>query len=95
MKQVPLLTISFLLSLVLPILGAYLKIIHAPGAEIFMAIGVFAILAYVLLAMYEVWSSDLFTHGEKIMWTVAFVLLSGIGGLIYFLMGRQRLTKKG
>lgn len=91
MKQGTFLTISFLLSFVLTILGAYLKIMHATGADTILAIALFATLAYVLLAMYEVWSSDLFTHGEKIMWTVAFVLLSGIGGLIYLLMGRRRL----
>ncbi len=93
MKQGTFLTISFLLSFVLTILGAYLKIMHATGADFVLAIGLIASLVYVLLAMYEVWSSDLFNHGEKIMWTVAFVMLMSVGGLIYFLMGRRRLTR--
>jgi hypothetical protein len=93
MKLGTFLTISFLLSFVLTILGAYLKIMHTTGADTILAIALFATLAYVLLAIYEVWSSDLFTHGEKIMWTVTFVMLMSIGGLIYFLMGRRRITR--
>jgi hypothetical protein len=94
MKQSTLLIISFWLTLVLSVLGAYLKILHAPGAEFLLAIVLFATLAYVLLALHEVWSSDCFTHSEKIMWTAAFVLLMSIGGVIYFLMGRRRITRR-
>ena len=93
MKQGTFLTISFLLSFVLTILGAYLKIMHNPAADTILIIGLIATPVYMLLALFEVWNTDVFTHSDKVMWTIAILLLSGIGGLIYFLMGRRRLTR--
>ena len=93
MKQGTFLTISFLLSFVLTILGAYLKIMHMNGADTLLMIGLFATAVYAILALFEIWNSAVFTHGDKIMWTVAILFLSGIGGIMYFLMGRQRFKR--
>lgn len=83
---------SFLVSLFMSITGAYLKITHAPGADILLSAGLIATLVFIISAISEVFSSQRITHNEKIMWTIAFIFFNGIAGLVYFLIGRRRVA---
>lgn len=83
---------SFIISLIATLIGAYLKIMHSNGAETLLIIGVVATMIFIVSAIYEVRTSKRIEHREKTMWTIAFILMGGITGLIYFFIGRRRIA---
>jgi hypothetical protein len=83
---------SFAISFAFSILGAYFKIRHWEGADTMLVIGLIATLAFIISAIYEVQTSNRINHREKTMWTIAFLLLNGGAGLVYFVMGRKRVV---
>jgi hypothetical protein len=92
MKAGTIVKASFAVSILLTILGAYLKITHAPSAELLLIIGVIASLVFIISAIYEVRTSNRVDFTEKTMWTLAFVFFGGIAGLVYFFIGRKRIV---
>ena len=94
MKKDTVVKVSFVLGLVLTMVGAMLKILHEPNAEPFLIIGIIASIIYVVLAIYEIKSSTRIDRTEKTMCTLAFIFMSGLAGLIYFLIGRKRIVSK-
>ena len=83
---------SFIISMLLTLIGAYLKITHSEGAETLLIVGVIATLIFIVSAIYEVRTSKRIPSYEKTMWTIAFIFFSGLAGLIYFFIGRRRIT---
>jgi len=83
---------SFIVSFIITLIGAYLKITHSEGAETLLIIGITATLVFIVSAIYEVRTSHQIDNSEKTMWTIAFIFMSGIAGLIYFFIGRKRIT---
>ncbi|MCU7551356.1 hypothetical protein OCK74_19700 [Chitinophagaceae bacterium LB-8] len=92
MKLGTVVTTSFIVGLILTLVGAYLKITHSEGAGTWLCIGIIASLVFIGTAIYEVRSSTRINTAEKNMWTLAFIFFSGITGLVYILMGRKRIT---
>ena len=84
---------SFISSFIITIIGAYLKITHAAGAETVLTVGVVSVMIFIASAIYEVRTSPRINHAEKTMWTIAFIFMSGIAGIVYFLMGRKRIAQ--
>ena len=84
---------SFIISFTITLIGAYLKITHAVGAETLLMIGVVSVLIFIASAIYEIRTSTRISHSEKTMWTIAFIFMSGIAGIVYFLMGRRRIAQ--
>jgi tellurite resistance protein TehA-like permease len=84
---------TFLISLLVGFIGAFLKIMHLPGGQIFIVISVILTVVYVISAFYEIYGSRRITMNEKVMWTIGFILLSTITGLLYFFMGRPRILR--
>lgn len=82
---------SFLISLIVSLAGAYLKITHTAGAQPFLIAGIVTSLVFTVSAIYEVRASTRINFAEKTMWTVAFLFMSGVAGLVYFLVGRKRI----
>jgi hypothetical protein len=91
MRIVTLLPVSFFLTTLLSITGAVLKIMHAPGADSLLVAAMAFNILFVILAIIEVRRSQRIPFHEKTMWTVGFILFSGIAGLVYLLMGRRRV----
>lgn len=85
---------SFIASILITLFASYLKIIHAANAEYWMIAGVFAVLVFIVSAIYEVRTSTRIHNSEKNMWTFAFIFFSGLAGIIYFLMGRRRIVSE-
>ena len=85
---------SFIISMLFTIIGAYLKITHSEGAETLLIVGLISTLIFIVSAIYEVRTSTRIAPSEKTMWTIAFIFFNGIAGLIYFLIGRKRITVK-
>ena len=83
---------SYVLGVLITLFGAYLKISHSSGAETLLIIGIVATLIFIVSAIYEVNISIRINRSEKIMWTIAFLFMSGFTGIIYFLMGRKRVV---
>jgi hypothetical protein len=75
------------------VVGIMLKIFHIGGAFANMTVmlSVIVTLAYVIIAIFEINSSDRITSKEKIIWTVALIFFNVLTGLIYFLIARPRI----
>ena len=86
---------SFFISLALSLVGALMKILHLPGAEQLLMVGVVSNGVFVVSALTEVWRSVRIDKNEKIMWTIAFIFmgfLGAIAGIVYLLLGRKRVA---
>jgi predicted membrane channel-forming protein YqfA (hemolysin III family) len=86
---------SFFISLALSLVGAFMKILHLPGAEQLLMVGVVSNGVFVVSALTEVWRSVRIDKNEKIMWTIAFVFMGFLGavaGIVYLLLGRKRVV---
>lgn len=86
---------SFFISLVFSLVGAFMKILHLPGADQLLIIGMVSNGVFVVSALSEVWRSERIDKNEKIMWTIAFVFmgfLGAIAGIVYLFMGRKRVA---
>lgn len=93
MKVGMVVTTSFIISFLITLIGAYLKITHYQGADAILIIGVITTLIFIVSAIYEVRTSKRIDHAEKNIWTIAFILMSGITGVVYFLIGRRRIAE--
>ena len=90
-------TWSFFISLVLVLVGAFMKILHLPGAEQLLIVGMVTNGVFVVAALSEVWRSERIDKNEKIMWTIAFIFMGFLGtmaGIVYLLLGRKRVVLK-
>lgn len=85
---------GFFASLILSIIGAYLKITHAAGADTWLWISFVAWVVFIIAAIYEVVNSTTINRSEKIMWVVGFILLGSITGIVYLILGRKRVVAK-
>ena len=84
---------SFIISFIITLIGVYLKITHSDGAETLLIIGIVATLVFIVSAIYEVRTSKRINNTEKTIWTIAFIFMSGLAGLIYFSIGRKRIAE--
>ena len=92
MKLASVVKTSFVVGFVITLLGAYLKIMHAGGANTWLTIGIIAWLVFTVTAIYEVRTSKKIDDLEKTRWTIAFIFLNSITGVIYILIGRKRIA---
>src|SRR6187431_1055219 len=83
----------FLISILLIIAGSSMKALHKPGADIFMIATIITTIIYAIVGIYEVYHSTKIGRTEKIMWTVGFIFLSMITGIVYLVSGRQRILR--
>ena len=83
---------SFIISLIISVIAAYMKIEHMESADTYLTISIFSTLIFIATAIYEVRTSTKIDNFEKTMWTIAFIFLSGITGFIYFFIGRKRIA---
>jgi hypothetical protein len=95
MKRASIVPATFFLGFIATVVGAYLKILHAGGADILLAIGLLATAVFIITAVIEVISSSKIRHQEKILWTIAFILGGTITGLVYMIIGRKRIASQG
>jgi hypothetical protein len=86
---------SFVISLVFELVGALMKMMHLPGANSLLIIGMVANGVFIVCALSEVWGSVRIKMNEKVMWTIAFVFmgfLGAIAGILYVVIGRKRIV---
>lgn len=76
------------------LLGAWMKILHWPNADLLLTAGLMSSSIFTIMALVEIWNSDTVRRPDRIMWTVALVMLGIIGGLIYLIFGRRNALRK-
>ena len=82
---------TFLLSLLVQLTMLILKITHQRGVHTLIILSFILTIIWIISALYEIYGSNNVTIKEKIMLTIAFLLLSTFTGLLYFFIGRPRL----
>lgn len=82
--------ISFIAGALLSMIGAYLKIRHINGADYVLAAGLLCSVIFIILALVEVWNTDRVRQQDRVLWTIAILLLGSLGGLLYFIFGRRK-----
>lgn len=83
--------ISFLIAITFSLLGSFLKINHNSGADFMIIIGIIATLFYIVIGIIEVNKSNKINNSEKVMWTIGFIALNFLAGLLYLTSGRKRI----
>lgn len=76
------------------LLGAWMKILHWSNADLLLAAGLISSVIFTVLALVEIWNSDMVRRQDRIRWTVALILLGSLGGLIYLIFGRRNALQK-
>jgi hypothetical protein len=76
--------IGFFLTIFLNMLGAFFKISHYPHASLLLLMGIITNLVFVILGLIQVFKNNNFKTNEKIMWTMGFIFLPWIAGLLFY-----------
>lgn len=92
MKKFQLLAGLYILSILIIIAGALLKILHMPGGDSVLIASFLVTVAFMGLVLQEVFSSARISTGEKLMWTVGMVFFNSITGIVYLLVGRKKVV---
>lgn len=82
--------ILYIVSFVTTMVAAYFKVVHSSLADTFLTLGILASIAYIYVALNEVWKSNI-PRQEKIQWTFGFLLINSIAGLVYLISGRKKV----
>lgn len=80
-------------SVLLALVGNLLKILHLGGATTYWIVvtAIIIHIAFVIISLLEILSSNKIVSSEKIAWTIGFIFLSIITSLFYWFMGRKRV----
>ena len=79
----------FVLSFILVLFGSLLKIYHLEFATLFLMLGLFSTLCYIILGIYQINHSVKLKNNEKVLWTIGFITFSFITGLFYYYKENQ------
>jgi len=83
---------SYLVSFIFSVIGALMKIQHYPFSEVFLSLGIIALIIFIIAAIIEVSRSRKISDSEKFMWKVGFIVFGSIAGLVYLVSGRKRIV---
>ncbi len=81
--------VCFALMFVSIAIGAYLKILHSPGANALLMMGMFAFFIFIIIALFEVNTSGRLNRYEKITWTIGLIFVPFIAGTLYIVSRRR------
>jgi len=81
---------SLISTIILSLVGAYFKIAHYPYGDLLTELSFLISLVFIVLGLLDVFLKSNYKVIEKIMWTVGLVLLSWIGGLLYYSKFKKR-----
>lgn len=86
------LKLSLIVGFILTIIGAWLKIIKEPSGQPLLVAALVVTLVFIVTALYEVLTSRRINRSEKLLWTIAFIVMSGLTGLVYIFFERKRIV---
>ena len=84
MNKVTVFRLSLIFTIILNLLGAYFKISHYPGGTTILSISLISSLVFVFLGLTDMFKNENYKTLEKVMWTIGFIFLSWITGLLYY-----------
>ncbi|OLY90837.1 Phospholipase_D-nuclease N-terminal [Cnuella takakiae] len=91
MNKRTLLAVLFLANIVAVVTGAYFKITHQGYGDSILIVSFGLSLAFVVLALTEVFASRRIDTTQKLMWTVGLIFFHTIAALVYLLAGRRHV----
>jgi len=86
------LNISFILSIVIVIIGALFKIMHYPFSQLLLIAGLISMLVFWFVAIREIKSSTKIDGSEKFMWIFGLITLGCFAGMLYVFSARKRIV---
>ena len=92
MKNKQILNLSFVLSIVIVLVGALFKIMHYPFSQLLLIVGLISMLVFWYVAISEIRSSTKIDGTEKFMWIFGIIFLGNVAGLVYLLSARKRIV---
>jgi len=90
MNKVAAFKVSLIITIVFNLLGTYFKIAHYPYGNTLLWIGFFASLGFIVQGLTHVFRNDISKPMEKFMWTVGFIFLPLLAGLLYYPKFKKR-----
>jgi len=92
MKNKQILNLSFVLSIVIVLVGALFKIMHYPFSQLLLIVGLISMLVFWYVAISEIKSSTKIDGSEKFMWIFGIIFFGSVAGLVYLLSARKRIV---
>jgi hypothetical protein len=89
MRKGKIIRLSFILASFTILIGAWFKILHYPYANVLLVMGLVAIILSTVLSLHEIHTSQKVNTTEKIVWTLGFLFMNWVTGLIYIIAGRK------
>ncbi len=83
---------AFFAYFILTIVGAMMKLTHIAFSQMVMILGIIALVAFIFLALTEIYKSNKIDGAEKFLWTVGMLLFSFFAGIGYLVWGRKRIA---
>jgi hypothetical protein len=91
MNKDKLIILSFVLSWILPISGAFMLINHIHFAHYILLTGVVSILFLIILCLLEISNSSKIDKSSKFLWFFGLLTFPTLAGLLYILSIRKKL----
>jgi hypothetical protein len=76
------------------VLAVLLKALNKPGADMLFIACIITAIIYTVIGLYEIYHSVNIDKTEKIMWTVGFIFVGTITGILYLVNGRHRILRE-
>ena len=90
MNKVTIFKVALIVTVVFNLLGILFKISHYPYQSLLLSISIITSLIFIILGLIDVFKNNNSMSYEKIMWTVGFIFLSWIAGLLYYSKFKKR-----
>jgi len=90
MNKVTLYKASLILTAILCLVGAFFKIQHYPYGNILLTMGKAISLVVMFLCLTDIYKDDHYNTSERFLWTIGFIFLSWISGVLYFPKYKKR-----
>jgi len=93
MENRKIIVISFAVSILSTLIGAFFKIMHWEYASEILVFGLLLSLIYIVMSLVEIFDSKKVDGLEKFMWLIGFIFISQITGFVYIILGRKRIIR--
>jgi hypothetical protein len=90
MNKITIYKASLIISTGFNLLGSFFKIAHYPYGNSLLLIGFLASLVFIILGVTDVLRTESGKPMEKLMWTVGFLFLSWLSGILYYPKYKKR-----
>ena len=90
MNKVTVYKVSLIFTAIICLIGPFFKIQHYRHGSFFLVMSLIFSLFVMILGLTDVYKDDLFKPNEKFMWTIGFIFLPWIAGILYFPKYKKR-----